>query len=197
VEQITLFIKSNPDIAAGIGLLLLVLIMLVVFWRYRSRGHDIRQFRRVIKPFALDMRTNLFVPDGVDGHVWVDYLILTQGGILLLDVRRYDGHLFGGENINEWTQLLGMKRSTFSNPLEKMPDRLQAVKAIVPDIPVVGRVIFTCLGDFPKGVPEGVSVCDTLIKDLQAFFSARIDNNRLQQAWQHLLEQTEPASEQH
>ena len=108
--------------ATGIGLLLLVLIMLVALWRYRLRDHDIRQFRRVIKPFVVDMRTNLFVPDAVDGQVWVDYLILTQGGILLLDVRRYDGHLFGGENINEWTQLLGMKRSTFSNPLEKMPD---------------------------------------------------------------------------
>lgn len=196
MQQLTAFIKENPDITAGIVLLLVALLLFVVIWRYRLRGHDMRQFKRVIKPFALDIKTNLFIPDAVDGHVWVDYLLLTQGGILLLDVRRYEGHLFGGENINEWTQLQGMKRSTFSNPLVKMPERVQAVQAIVPDIPVQGRVVFTCLGDFPKGIPQGVSVCDTLAQDLDAFFAARIDSNRLQQAWQHLLEQAEPAAGQ-
>lgn len=184
-------LKQQPQLAAGAALLLVAVIVVVVIWRIRARGQDLRQFQRALKPFVLDMQTNLFVPDAVDGHVWIDYLVLTQGGILILDVRRYEGHLFGGEHINEWTQLLGMKRSTFSNPLEKMPERIQAVKAIVPEIPVLGRVVFTCLGDFPKGIPEGVSVCDTFGKDLEVFFASRIDGDRLQQAWQHLLQQVE------
>ena len=197
MENITTYIEQMPDVVLAAGLGVLALIVLVVIWRLRKRNRDMRQFNRVLKPFALDKQTNIFVPDAVDGHTWIDHLVLTQGGILILDVRRYEGHMFGGENINEWTQLVGMKRSTFSNPLEKMPERVQAIKAIIPDIPVISRVVFTCMGDFPKGIPEGVSTCDSLQHDLEVFFASRIDGDRLQQAWQHLLEQAEPAPEPH
>lgn len=197
MNQLLKFIEQHPDWAAGIGLLLLAILLLGIAWRASSKNRDMRQLYRILKPFVLGKKINVFVPDAVDGHAWIDHLVLTQGGILVLDVRRYVGHMFGGEHINEWTQLIGMKRSTFSNPLEKMPQRVQAVKALVPGIPVIGRVVFTCMGDFPKGMPEGVSVCDTLARDLEAFFASRVDGDRLQQGWQHLLEQTEPATAPH
>ncbi|MGD8513985.1 MAG: nuclease-related domain-containing protein [Granulosicoccaceae bacterium] len=171
----------------------------LLWWRWLGRDRDIRQLRKVLKPYVLDSRENVFVPDEVDGQIWIDRLVLTQGGILVLDVRRYEGNLFGGEQINEWTQLLGMKRSTFNNPLLSMPARLQAVKALMPEIPVVGRVVFTCLGSFQKGMPEGVSMCDTLATDLDAFFASRVEAERLHQAWQDLqkhLEQAAPSGSQ-
>lgn len=197
MDKLRTYFEQMPEMATAIAVAILAVIILIIVWRLRRHNRDLRQLNRVLKPFVLDRQSNVFVPDAVDGHAWIDQLVLAQGGVLILDVRRYQGHLFGGENINEWTQLVGMKRSTFSNPLEKMPERVQAIKAIIPDIPVVSRVVFTCMGDFPKGIPEGVSTCDSLQKDLEAFFASRIDADRLQQAWQHLIEKTEPAPEPH
>lgn len=189
--------QSGMSPAALVGGLLvaLAIVLLIVVWRWRRKDRDLRQLQRLLKPYVLDSRESVFVPDEVDGQVWLDRLLLTQGGILVLDVRRYEGNLFGGEQINEWTQLLGMKRSTFRNPLLSMPTRVQAVKSLVPDIPVIGRVVFTCLGRFHKGMPRDVSTCDTLANDLGAFFASRVDADRLHQAWQHLAQHLQPADQ--
>lgn len=188
-------IGMTQALLGGVLLALAGAALVFAVWRWRRKDHDLRQLRRILKPFVLDSRDSVFVPDEVDGQVWLDRLLLTQGGILVLDVRRYEGNLFGGEQINEWTQLLGMKRSTFKNPLLNMPTRVQAVKSLVPDIPVLGRVLFTCLGSFPKGMPDGVSMCDTLANDLGAFFASRVDADRLHQAWQHLAERLQAADQ--
>jgi hypothetical protein len=184
----------QPAIAYALLAAVIVVIVALIAWRLLGRDPDLRQLRKILKPFVLHSRENVFVPDEVDGQLWVDRIVLTQGGILVLDIRRYEGNLYGGDQINEWTQLLGMKRNTFDNPLLGMPARLQAVKALVPDIPVVGRVVFTCLGQFQKGMPDGVSMCDTLVTDLEAFFASRVDADRLHEAWQALQQHLEQAA---
>ena len=184
----------QPALVYALVAVVVAVIAALITWRRLARDRDLRQLHKLLKPFVLDSRDNVFVPDEVDGQVWVDHLVLTQGGILVMDVRRYEGNLYGGEQINEWTQLLGMKRNTFDNPLLGMPARLQAVKALVPDVPVIGRVVFTCLGQFQKGKPEGVSTCDTLNADLEAFFASRVDADRLHQAWQVLQQHLEQAA---
>ncbi|MGD8999387.1 MAG: nuclease-related domain-containing protein [Granulosicoccaceae bacterium] len=184
----------QPAVVYAVLAAIAVVLAALMGWRWLGKDRDLRQLRKILKPYVLDSRENVFVPDEVDGQIWVDRVVLTQGGILVLDVRRYEGNLFGGEQINEWTQLLGMKRSTFSNPLLSMPARLQAVSALAPEIPVVGRVVFTCLGSFQKGIPEGVSMCDSLATDLDAFFASRVDAERLHQAWQDLQQHLEQAA---
>ena len=53
-------------------------------------------------------------------------------------------------------------RYTFSNPLPALYDRVAAVRHIVRDVPVEGRVLFLDGAEFKKGVPSMVCNLDEL-----------------------------------
>jgi hypothetical protein len=125
-----------------------------------------RRMRRHIEQCGLDFVKNAVLPDGMDGVTHIDYLLLTPTGIVVADLKRYQGILFGAEHIDQWTQVLGQKSFKFANPLFKNELDVMAVKAQVPSTNVTGRVIFSEEGDFPKGIPTGVSRLGDLKSDL-------------------------------
>ncbi len=159
----------------GAALLAVVLLVLGVWllWRHLRSGREIRRLERVLREFSREEMQNIVLPDGLDGWVWIDRLLLTPGGLVVLDVRNYPGNLFGGESIREWTQLIGVRSFKFDNPLYSLADRIQVVKQLAPGIPVAGRVVFTEAGRFPKGMPPNVSVTGSLSSDLAPFTSGR------------------------
>ncbi len=101
----------------------------------------------------------VMVPDGMGGSIHVDHLLLTARGILVLDTRRVAGLIFGGDQMSDWT-VMGRRRYTFDNPQPALYDRLAAVKAIVGDVPVEGRLLFSNVGKFTKGIPKWVVMLD-------------------------------------
>ncbi|WP_126456472.1 nuclease-related domain-containing protein [Sulfuriflexus mobilis] len=160
-----------------------VLLLVVMLLRYLRRSQHARQIHKLIRDLSRDSLADILVPDSVDGEVWIDYLLLTDGGLLVLDIRDYTGNLFGGESINEWTQLIGVKSHKFNNPLLELPARIQAVQALAGDIPVTGQVVFTRRGHFPKGLPEGVCMVDEVYERLSGFLRPALPESRLDEAW--------------
>jgi hypothetical protein len=136
------------------------------------------------------------VPDGMGGYFHVDHLLLTPRGILILDTRRVPGLIFGGDQMSEWTVMARGRRFTFENPQPALYDRIAAVKAIVGDLPVEGRLLFSNVGKFTKGIPKWVLMLDSIevefpvvSADLKTLpgYSALID------AWKHLESQLRPS----
>ena len=167
-----------------IGLALVAMLTLVILLaRYLRRSQHTRQINKLIRDLSRGELRHITLPDAVDGEVWIDCLLLTDGGLLVLDIRDYTGNLFGGESINEWTQLIGVKSHKFSNPLLELPARVQAVQALVGDIPVTGQVVFTRRGEFPKGQPEGVCMVDEVYERLSAFLRPALPDEKLNEAW--------------
>ena len=102
----------------------------------------------------------VLVPDGMGGFIHIDHLLLTPRGVLLLDTRRVAGLIFGGDQMSDWTVMGRGRRFTFDNPQPALYDRIAAVKALVGDVPVEGRLLFSNLGKFTKGKPKYVMMLD-------------------------------------
>ena len=61
--------------------------------------------------------------------------------------------------MSDWT-VIGRRRFTFDNPQPALYDRIAAVKALVGEFPVEGRLLFSNLGKFTKGMPKYVMMLD-------------------------------------
>jgi Nuclease-related domain len=126
--------------------------------RYRAR----RALRMAVTGGSADHIADCLVPDGADGGFHVDFLLLTSQGVVVIDLRDIRGNIFGGDQMAEWTVMDGAHRFTFTNPQSTLYDRIAAVKAVVGEVPVEGRIVFTLRGKFPKGLPKWTLMLDAV-----------------------------------
>ncbi|MGD8339630.1 MAG: nuclease-related domain-containing protein [Gammaproteobacteria bacterium] len=147
---------STVGIAAA-GVLLLV--VLVWIWRKRRRQPSIAD---ALAAVAVDHLEDIVVPDGLGGEIHLEHLLLTSNGILVVNVKNYEGAIFAGERMDQWTAIGSVGRSTFQNPLPNLHDRVHAVRQLVRDVDVRGLVIFPSTADFSKGRPDEVMLPDDL-----------------------------------
>jgi hypothetical protein len=148
------------------GVLVLIIAGGIFAWhRYNAarRGID-----RRLAAVSYDTLKNILLPNGMGGQIHVNYLLLTQRGVLVVDVLDVPGAIFAGDQMREWTAIDHRSRYTFANPQNALFDRVAAVRMIAHDVPVDGRVVFTERGEFPKGRPRWVLRLD----DLPAEFPA-------------------------
>ena len=175
----------------GLAIIALAVLLALFMRRYKRQRHH-RQVNKLIVDLSQKSLRNIFIPDGMGNEVWIETLLLTDGGIVVLDIHDYTGNLFGGVNIDEWTQLIGSKSHKFSNPLLEMPMRTHAVEALVGDVPVTGRVVFTHRGTFPKGIPEGVLMVDATYEVLSKFLRPALTQEKLDAAWDLVISAARP-----
>ena len=146
--------------------LLLLAVLIMLAWRWHTKRHQVTRLLRSLGGMHL---RDLIIPDGVGSTIQTDFLGLLRGGVLVLDVRNYRGALFGAENAPLWSQMVRARSFKFTNPLPENTLRVQSLKLLLPNVPVIGRVVFTREGRFPRDMPAGVSMLDTLAADLGAF----------------------------
>jgi hypothetical protein len=153
--------SANPT-----WLLPVLLLLLLVWFIYRRRaGGD--HLQRVLKEIAFARIEGLVVPDSDGGEIQVDYLLLTSQGLLILHVKDVQGVVFGSDKMQDWTVISKERRFTFSNPQPALYDRIAAVKQIVRQVPVEGRVLFLDGAEFTKGVPSMVCTVDELLEEFR------------------------------
>lgn len=127
----------------------------------RSRGRARRSLMKMIRAISQDYIERVVVPDGLDGKIEIDYLLLTSRGLLVLDVKEVGGVVFAGTTLDRWAVMDGTERFTISNPIGPSLARIIAVKRLAPTIPVHGRIVFTHDTDFRGGeLPQVVSVAE-------------------------------------
>ncbi|MDP9009171.1 MAG: NERD domain-containing protein [Pseudomonadota bacterium] len=145
----------------GIGAAALLLAALAFFGvrAYQRRARRKSLLAR-LERVALAAAHQVLVPDGMGGFIHIDHILLTPRGILVLDTRRVTGLIFGGDQMSDWTVMGRGHRYTFDNPQPALYDRIAAVKALVGDVPVEGRLLFSNVGKFTKGIPKWVVMLD-------------------------------------
>jgi hypothetical protein len=148
-------------------MLLLLLGSLLGYRRWRRIKGE-RDRIRAIESICYDMIRDVLLPDGNEGQIHVDFLLLTASGFLVLDLRDIPGVIFGGEQLDEWAVMNGAVRSTFQNPLGPLYDRLAVVRQLAGKAPVEGRLVFTARGSFPRGCPRRVVFLDSLREEFPA-----------------------------
>ena len=145
-------------VAAALALIALIVWGMVQFKEYNRR----RAIDAAIASVAYEMLKNVLVPNGNGGQIHINYLLLTQRGVLIVDMLDLPGAVFGGDQMLEWAAISKKHRYSFTNPQHALYDRMAAVKLLTGDVPVEGRVIFTVRSDFPKGKPRHVVRIDDL-----------------------------------
>jgi len=138
-----------------------VLVLLVgwLVYRYRSRGD---RLQKVLTDISFDRIDGLLIPNGDEGEIQIDHLLLTSQGLLIVDIKKAVGTVFGSDKMQEWTVIGENRRYTFSNPQPALYDRIAAVREIVRQVPVEGRLLFLDGAEFMKGVPSLVAGLDDL-----------------------------------
>ena len=67
--------------------------------------------------------------------------------------------------MQDWTVINEERRFTFANPQPALYDRIAAIRAIVRQVPVSGRILFLDGASFTKGVPNLVATFDDLMEE--------------------------------
>lgn len=164
-------------------------------WLIWSRHRAVQKMEQTIDSIAYDVLRNVIVPNGMDGHVFLQYLLLTERGLLILDLLERPGSIFGGDQMVEWTSIGKKRRYTFRNPQHMLYDRLAAVKSLAANTPVDGRVVFTLRSEFPKGKSTYVMRIDELTSQF-----AIVDRNRgnvvaaFENVWSHVKRHAQPSA---
>jgi hypothetical protein len=115
---------------------------------------------------------------------------------LVLDTRRVTGLIFGGDQMSDWTVMGRGHRYTFDNPQPALYDRIAAVKAVVGDVPVEGRLLFSNVGKFTKGIPKWVVMLDGIEVEfpvVEQGSQALQNSDQYADAWSRLLAQLRPS----
>ena len=144
------------------------------------------KIRRGLGRAGVKQYRDFHCPDGVGGKYTIDRLILRPDGISVLMYIRYEGNIFCGENINQWTQMLGGKSYSFANPLVMLDYQVAAVKALVPGIDVDGYLFFDHRAHFPKGRAGRVIQLDSMPDSL--LNRGERPDDKLMSAWKKLLQ---------
>ena len=151
--------QNNWMYAAG------AIVALLFAWLiYRRRiGGD--RLQRVLDEISYDRVDGILLPNVDEGEIQIDHMLLTARGLLIVDIKDVAGTVFGSDKMENWTVISNERRFTFSNPQPALYDRIAAVRHIVRQVPVEGRVIFLDEAEFTKGVPDLVASIDQLQAD--------------------------------
>ncbi len=175
-----------PDLPsiAMIAVLVLLPAGLLVFIIKRRAARTVSARMCAASDYLLH---DFVLPDGNEGEIQFEYLVLTSDGIVVVDTKDVEGNVFGSDAMDEWTVIHDNQRFTFKNPQRGLLDRVAAVSSLLEDVPVSGFIAFTDRSRFSKGQPSHAVFVDSLIERLtESRANPDSENNRI---WEQLASQ--------
>jgi hypothetical protein len=192
-------LRIDPQwVVAAAAVVVVCTIVYMAYGAYTRRSRRKGLLAR-LERIGHEAAHQVLVPDGMGGHIHIDHLLLTPRGVLVLDTRRVAGLIFGGDQMSDWTVMGRGRRYTFDNPQPALYDRIAAVKALVGDVPVEGRLLFSNIGKFTKGRPKHVVMLDGIEVEFPAVDRSQTgfpEFPAYQEAWKRLVAQLQPSPHQ-
>ena len=115
-----------------------------------------RRIHRVLSARSKDVLDDFLLPGAYGGLTRIDHAILTSGGILCIQTKHYNGIIFGDADEPQWTNVDGIHRRKFLNPLIQNEGRARALQKAAPDVPVANLVVFTGDVQFTSATEKNV-----------------------------------------
>jgi hypothetical protein len=185
-------LTNNPEALLIIASLVtgVLIVGLLAWWIYKLKHpSDEQLLEKTLKQNSLAVEKGVIFSDGLYGYHFIDFLVLFPKNIMILGVQHGEGYIFGGENMEQWAQVLNQKSYKFDNPLNRVNLYVHTVNGMVDSTDIIiGRVVFTGNNSFPKGVPEGVLDKETLVECLRDVQGKQVtDSEEVRQTWDKLL----------
>lgn len=146
-----------PLIAIGV-----LLVLWLIYRRFFATGSSLEA---ALAAISFDRINALVIPSADEGEIQVDKLVLTSKGLLILEIKDVQGTVFGSDKMQDWAVIAEDRRYTFPNPQPALYDRIAAVRQIVREVPVAGRILFLDGAEFTKGVPKMVCNLEELVAE--------------------------------
>lgn len=115
-----------------------------------------RRIRRILNARSADVIEDFILPGAYGGLTHIDHAILTSGGILCIQTKHYNGIVFGEADEPQWTNVDGVHRRKFLNPLIQNAGRTRALQKVIPNVPVASLVVFTGSVQFTSPLESNV-----------------------------------------
>lgn len=176
--------ESMPVLMAMLAATMVIAVILLV--RNRSKSADGRKIASIIKKYSVSFEREVIFPNGVGGYFFIDYLILLPRRIVVLNLPRVEGYVFGGESIELWTQVENNRSTKFKNPLEDVNLCAKQVADLLKFDGMTAGVLFDSRSEFPKGVPEGVLQMANFRESLAAWAGEKPAAEATNKAWEKL-----------
>ena len=154
-------LNATPWFLPAVGGLAL-LIVWIIYRYFRGRSNALQ---RALNEISFESIERLIIPNADEGEIQIDQLLLTSQGLLIVDVKDVKGTVFGSNKMQDWAVISNERRYTFSNPQPVLFDRIAAVRQIVREVPVAGRILFLEGAEFTKGVPGLVCTLEELVNE--------------------------------
>lgn len=154
------FIVEHPILITCLGVVLLIALNIFLHREKLKENIGEWKLRKLLKNIGLESRHNVVMPDGMDGHIFIEYLILMPNEIFILGVKKFRGLIFAAEHIDFWTQVIGNKSYKFENPLEQIETNVVFLNSVLENSQVGKKVLFINGSEFPKGKPENIVSID-------------------------------------
>ncbi|MGI9262574.1 MAG: nuclease-related domain-containing protein [Woeseiaceae bacterium] len=170
-----------------------LVVLLIVLRRKRSQAQSLAG---VLNNIAFERIQGLVIPKADEGEIQIDHLILTAQGLLIIDVKDVEGAVFGGDKLQDWTVIGANNRFTFGNPQPALYDRIAAVRQVVRQVPVAGRIVFLEGASFTKGIPSLVCNLDELLAEFgdQDKAAAKVKIEAFKPHWEQIQALADRAS---
>ncbi|MGD8559151.1 MAG: nuclease-related domain-containing protein [Gammaproteobacteria bacterium] len=174
----------------GTALVAAIVLVTVVIWlvRYLRNTSQDRRIEKIIKEQSEAFAKNVVLSDGLYGYLFSDYLVLMRGKIIAMDVHHLEGYIFGGDQIDEWAQVVNSKSNKFKNPLYRLRLMVQQIKQLMDDTDIEARVLFGNESSFPKGVPDGVMRFESFREDLNSLNKNDYMAESMSKIWEELMQ---------
>ncbi|MGI9204128.1 MAG: nuclease-related domain-containing protein [Woeseiaceae bacterium] len=138
-----------------------------------------RRLLGILRSHSTNVLDDFIVPGAYGGLTRVDHAILTPAGILCIQTKHYNGVVFGAPKEPQWTNVDGIHRRKFLNPLIQNEGRARALQKIAPDVPVAGLVVFTGAVQFTSLQEKNV----VHVRDLERYISSFISESSETGEW--------------
>jgi len=163
-----------------------VLLILALILSYAALRNWLKEqyMYRCVRRLGVAAIRHIALPDGMDGRVLIENIVLSSEGIYILPIKRYCGIIFAADNIGTWTQIVGKRSYKFPNPLPELDTYVMAVRNLLPTVNVEGRILVTSDADFPKGKPDRIIPVSKIPKAL-AIDKGEV-STQLKEAWEKL-----------
>jgi hypothetical protein len=190
-ESISQYIAVQHPAWHGLMLAILLVVTFYLLWSPIGQVFSWLRLHKLINRTGFKRLSNIYIPDGMDGSLFIEHLVLQGDGLLLLTVKRYRGNIFAADKIEQWTQVISNHSYKFPNPLYQLEADLQSLRAAYPKTNISGLVVFAGDCSFPKGKPD--QVYD--IKEFHGFTrdqqQSTAPSEKLQQCWQEIVTRAE------
>jgi hypothetical protein len=157
-------------IAVAAGLILTLLVRPTIGVVARSLGQTLgrRRITRSLDRNGAAVLHDFILPGAYGGLTRIDHALMTGGGVFCIQTRHYKGVIFGEPDDPQWTNVEGVRSRRFLNPQIQNEGRANALRKLVPGLPVANLVVFT--GPVQFTTPRDRNVIH--IRDLERFIGS-------------------------